>query len=192
MQAAGGIDHHRIKSGLLRIGHALTHGFQRIRLHAFREHFRIDLFAERLQLLNGGRTHNVGGDQQTAPAVLALQDAGDLGGAGGLAGSLQADHHDDGDALFLELQAGVLVAEQIDDLVVHDLDEHLSRLHAGEDILAERFLAHGIQEFLDDPVIDIRFQKRKPHFLQHVLHVLFSQLALACDIAHRFGQPLAQ
>ena len=57
-------------------------------------HPHADLVAQRLQLVGGGGTVHVSGDEQRG-MVLLLQAVGQLGGRSGLAGALQAHEHDD-------------------------------------------------------------------------------------------------
>ena len=54
-----------------------------------------ELLAEHLQLLDGGGTLQVGGDEQRLAALLA-QRQGELAGGGRLALALQAAEHEDG------------------------------------------------------------------------------------------------
>ena len=56
-----------------------------------------DLFAEHLELIDGGGTLQVGGDQQRLAAALA-QHQGQLAGGGRFALTLQTAEHDDGRA----------------------------------------------------------------------------------------------
>ena len=68
------------------------------------EHGDVQLLAEDLELIDGGRTVDVGRDQQRA-LVLLLEEAGQLADGGRLARALQADQHDAGRALLRELDA---------------------------------------------------------------------------------------
>ena len=69
-----------------------------------RRHGQVDLLAERLELLDGGRTVDVGGDEQRAPALF-FEPQREFAGLRRLAGALQTDEHDDRRRRVGELQA---------------------------------------------------------------------------------------
>ena len=86
-----------------------------------REDGHPDPLAERLQLLDGGRSVHVTCHQQHPLAVRLLQALGQLGGGRRLADALQSRHQDDLGAGVRHRQAGPLPAHQGLELVVHDL-----------------------------------------------------------------------
>src|SRR5699024_11746348 len=91
----------------------------------------VHLCADHLQLLNRSRTVDVTGDQQRAASLLA-EHFGKLCRVGGLTGTLQTAHHDDGWNLGRKVDAAVGGAHQLGQLVANDLDDLLCRGQAGE------------------------------------------------------------
>ncbi len=69
----------------------------------FAEDRHADLFAEHLELLDGGGPLQVGGDEQRLAAALA-QRQGELAGGGRLALTLQAAEHEDGGPVLGEVE----------------------------------------------------------------------------------------
>ena len=94
-EAAGGVEDHDVADLALGRLDALP-GDVRDRGAGRRAEDRdVELLAERLELVRGGRAVRVGGDEERSTALLD-DVARELGRAGGLAGALQADHRDDG------------------------------------------------------------------------------------------------
>ena len=92
-QATGGVDDEHVAAQAARLGEAAGGGADRVARLA--EHRHVDLSAEGAQLLDRGRTLEVGAHQQWLPA-LALEPSGQLGAVGRLAGTLQAGHQHHG------------------------------------------------------------------------------------------------
>ena len=84
-EAAGGVDDQYVAPESLRLVEAVGRGEHRIL--GIGEHRHVDLRAEGAQLLDRGRTLQVGADEQRL-AALALEPGGELGGGGRLAGAL--------------------------------------------------------------------------------------------------------
>ena len=125
-----------------------------------------ELLAERRQLVHGRRTVNIRRDEQRETSLL-LKQTGELAGRRRFAGAVKADHHQGGGAA-LEVQSGVLAAEQTDEFVVDDLDDLLAGMNARDDFLAQRFLAHALDEILHHLEIYVRIQQRHPHVAEAV------------------------
>ncbi len=144
----------------------------------------IEALAQHLELLDGGRAVDVGGHQQGAPLLL-FEVAGQLGGAGGLAGALEADHHHRRGALAGEPQRRVHRPHEMGQLGLTDLDEVLFRtrldlatLGAGTEahFLAERLGLDALQEGARDLELDVRLQQGEAHVAEGLVDVLFRQL----------------
>ena len=153
---------------------------------------------EHLQLVDGGGTIDVGGDQHHLVA-LTLKLARELAGGGGLTGALQAHHHDPGDALVRASEARVDRPHQLDQRVVTDLDEVVLRANAdllvallGDqlDLLTERALFHGAQEILDGLELDVGLEKAQAHVLERLVDDVFGQLAFAGQALTSGPKPL--
>ena len=89
-----------------------------------------------------------------------------------------------------ELNLSLLFAEQRNDFVMHDLDKHLARFNRVEHIGASCLVTDIVQKVLYNPVVNIRFQECKPHFLEHILHVGIGKLSLTDNIPHGFIQTI--
>ena len=87
-----------------------------------------DLRAEDRELLHRRRAAGVERGHQHALALALLQALGELGGGGGLARALQADHQDRRRrAVDAQLPGLAFAAQHVDQLVVDDLDDLLAR-----------------------------------------------------------------
>ena len=151
-----------------------------------REHRHVELAAERLQLLDGGRAIDIGGDQERLLLVRLLEPAGELAARGRLARALQAAHHDAGRALLGPLELGVDRAHHLDELVLADRDERLLRrdrlgavllaLRAELDLFAARGLFDARDERLDDAELDVAFEQRQAHVAQRLVDDVVGEL----------------
>ena len=103
---------------------------------AFGVHRHIDLFAQHFELLDGGRSIDVGRHEQRALAVLA-QPQRQLGRHRRLAGALQTDQHDHDRRLSGRVERRRF-AQQFDQLLVDDLDDRLRRREALHHLGADR------------------------------------------------------
>ena len=129
------------------------------RVAGLAEHRHVDLAAQRAQLLDGGRTLQVGAHEQWLPA-LALEPASQLGAIGRLAGTLKSGHqHHGGWATGIRDLEG-LATEHGGELGVDDLDDLL----AGIERLAERdadgLLADAGDDVADDADVDVGLEQR--------------------------------
>ena len=84
----------------------------------------VERLAEGLELVGGGRTVRVGGDEER-PAALADEVAGELRRGRRLARALEADERDDR-RVAAEVERPVAGAEERDELVVDDLHDLLA------------------------------------------------------------------
>ena len=111
-----------------------------------------------------------------------LEPVRQLARGGGLAGALQAGHQDHGGRLRGKLQLGGVLAQEVDQLVAHDLDDLLGGRERGHHFLAHRLLANVVDQFLDDLEVDVGFEQRHADFAQRLADVLFGQLALPAQV----------
>jgi len=111
---------------------------------------------------------------------------GELGGAGGLAGALEADEE------HAQRAAGVdrafAFAEELRELVGHDLDGHLARVDGLDDGLAEAGDLDAFGEVLGDLEIDVGGHQRRAHLGQRRGDVLFGQLGQPPEVAEGLGE----
>ena len=123
-QPAGGVDDQHVTAeadGLLQalLGH-------RDRVGRLAEDRDPGLLAEDPELLDGGRALQVGADEQRVATLAPLVPRRQLGGGGGLAGSLQAGQKNDGRRAGGVGEPQGLAAQDVAQLVVDDLDDLLA------------------------------------------------------------------
>ena len=131
-EAARGVDDHdvvqrpaRLVERLPRHGDGIADAAARFRS----VHRDARLPPDHLQLVHGVRPLQVGGHEQRRVALL-LEPQRELAGQRGLTGTLQARQHDHGRRHLGEPQPPGLAAEDLDELLVHDLDDLLRGLSA--------------------------------------------------------------
>ena len=148
------------------------------------------LLTDDLQLLNGGGTVNIAGDQQRAAALAAVIFA-ELGGVGGLAVALQAAHHQHGLTLVFQAQVLRLVAaHEIGQLFVDDLDDLLGGGQALHDLLPHGTFRNLGAEVLGDFIVDVGLEQGHAHLAHRGLDVGLVQLALAAQLLENAIQAL--
>ena len=153
----------------------------------------LDLPAQHRQLLLRGRTVDVERGHQRLLAVAFADQFRQLGGGGGLARALQADHHDHDRGLGIELEAFDLhPAQRLDQLVVDDLDDHLAGGDRLQDILTNGLLGDGVDEAAGDGERDVGFEQRDPHFAHGIAHVLLTQRAAALELVEHPAKAVGQ
>ena len=72
-------------------------------------------------------------------------------------------------------------AEQLDQLVAHDLDDLLPRRQRLEDVLADGLLADALDEALDDLEVDVGFEEGHAHLAEGLVDILLRQPAVAAE-----------
>ena len=138
------------------------------------------LLGQDLKLVDGrGPVDVAGGDERAVAAFL--EQLAELGGGGGLAGAVEADHHD------LERpgsgEAGCTLAEQADELVVDDLDDLLAGGDGLEHVLTDALGLHALDELPGDLEMDVGGEEGGAHLLEGLRHVGFRELADAPQVA---------
>ena len=195
LQAAGGVEHVDViaaKAGL-RLG-ALGDGDRVLALDDG-QGVDADLRAEDRQLLHRGGAVDVERGHQHALAVALLETLGQLGGGGGLARALQADHQDRRGRVVDLQRAGIAFAGQgVDQRVVHDLDDLLAGCDRFGHRLAGGLVLHRLDEIARHGQRDVGLQQGDAHLAQGGFDVVFAQRALfgqaVKDTREAFGQIL--
>ena len=149
-----------------------------------------DLVAKLDQLVHGSGPVDVGRHEQGSLSVPPEAHR-ELRGRGRLSGALEADHHQDGGAS-LECEAMPLAAEHRDELIVDDLDDLLSRVDAVEDVRAERALADGRHEVLDDAEVDVRLEQCQADLAQGGVEIGLGDAGLASQALRDVGEARGQ
>ena len=190
LQPAGGIENEGV--AILGRGEAqrLARDVEHVRFALLHENGHAQFFAQCGQLVHGRGPGDVQRDEQRL-ATLLLQEAGQLARAGGLARAVQPDQHQAGRGA-PKIQRGVLAAEQHDEFVVDNLDDLLAGRDALDDLGAQGFLAHPVDELLDDLEIDVGVEQRQPHVTQAVGDVAFGNLAQPAKVAEDVLELAAQ
>ena len=142
------------------------------------------------ELIGGGRTIRVGGDEQR-PAAELDDVAGELGARGRLARTLQADHRHDR-RVARQVEGPVAGRQQRDELVVDDLDDLLAGRQAVEHLVADGPLADARDEVLDDLEVDVRLEQRQADLAHGGIDVGLADPAAAGQAAERLAQPVAE
>src|SRR5438270_865646 len=83
-------------------------------------------------------------------------------------------------------------AEHLDEVVVHDLDDHLPRGNRAQHLLSERPLAHRVDEIAHDRERDIGLQQRDADFAQGRRDIVLAQRAAAAQAVEDLVEPVAQ
>ena len=146
-------------------------------------HGHVDALAQRLQLVDGRGTIDVGGDEHRRLAVF-LEQLGELGAGGRLAGALQAGQEDHSGRMAAEGKLGVAAAHELDELFVHDLHDLLRRREALHDLRAERALLDVADELAHHLEVDVGLEQRQADLAHGGVDVLGGELAVALETLH--------
>ena len=141
-----------------------------------------DFFTVDLQLFYRGRTVDIAG-RKKGLSSLCLQFAGQLGSRCRLTCALQTDHHIDSDLIpRFQRKLGLLISHQGNQLVMNNLNDHLSGIQAIHYILSDGFLLNGFGKLPDDLKIDICLQQGHFHFFQSRLDIRLCKRTLAAEL----------
>ena len=102
---------------------------------------------------------------------------GDFRRRRGFARALQADHHDGDRRRRVEVDRLRARAQGLDQLVVHDLHDHLAGRDRLDDFDADGALLHLVGEGAGDVERDVGFDQRAPHLLQRRVDIGLRQRA---------------
>ena len=135
-----------------------------------------------LQLCDRCRTVNITGHKQWFLS-LGFQFACQLGNRRCLTCTLKTDHHKNGKIHSrFDRKLCCLTSHQVDQLIIYDLDHHLSRIQTIHNILSDSLFLNGFRKLLNDLKVNIRFQKRHLNFLQCYLDISLCETALALQL----------
>src|SRR5207249_9401301 len=85
-----------------------------------------------------------------------------------------------------------LAAEELRQLLVHDLHDLLRRRQALENLLAERTLADTRGEVADDVEVDVRLEQRKADLAHGARDRLLVELAALAEVAERGAEAFGE
>src|SRR5450759_118430 len=154
-------------------------------------HGHVDALAQRLQLVDGRGSIDVGGDEHRRLAVL-LEQLGELGAGGRLAGALQAGQEDHSGRMAAEGKLGVAAAHELDELFVHDLHDLLRRREALHDLRTERALLDVGDELAHHLEVDVGLEQRQADLAHGSVDVLGAELAVALETLHDASQAVGE
>src|SRR5581483_8123069 len=106
-----------------------------------------------------------------------------------LALAVEAHHHD---GLLLARLDLARRAEDLDELVVHDLDDELARLQARRGLFAQRAPLDLARELERELHVDVGLEQRALDVAHHLLDRLLVDRARLRDLGERRAQALAQ
>ena len=135
-----------------------------------------------LQLCDRCRTVNITGHKQWFLS-LGFQFACQLGNRRCLTCTLKTDHHKNGKIHSrFDRKLCCLTSHQVDQLIIYDLDHHLSRIQTIHNILSDSLFLNGFRKLLNDLKVNIRFQKRHLNFLQCYLDISLCKTTFALQL----------
>jgi hypothetical protein len=111
-----------------------------------------------VQLVDCGRPVHVGRHQERR-LLLQLEPAGELAGRRGLTRALKADQQNERGRHRGVDDGGLFLAQQPHQLIVHDLDQLVTRPHVLEGCEADRLGLHPFQEIAGQVEADIGLEQ---------------------------------
>ena len=151
-----------------------------------------DLRGQGAQLLDGRRAIDVAAHHHDLLLLALRQPAGQLGDAGGLARALKPRHQDHRRGLGGQVQGLVGLAHDPHQLVVDDLDQHLTRGQGLGDLLPQGLLADVLDELAHHRQGDVGLQQGHAHLAQGLLDVVLGQAALTAQVVQYLGEAALQ
>ena len=130
---------------------------------------------------------------QHAFAVLFLQALGQFGSGCCLTAPLKTDHQDWRRRIVdLERARFPFAFQHVDQRVMHDLDDLLTRRDGFRHRLSGRFFLHRFHEVARHGQRDVRLKQRDAHLAQGGFHVLLGQRTLLGQAVKNAGQAFGQ
>ena len=179
--AAGGVEDHDVvaaklagfdgAAGDLWRGLSLDHR-QRVDLRVTSKHG--ELFHRR-------RTAHVKRSHQHFAALPIGQALRKFGGGGGFAGALQAHHHNGDRRRGIQINRLAVGAERGNELVVHNLHDHLARRHRLHHLHADGLLLHAVGEGARDVECNVGFEQRAANLAKRSIDIGLTESAAACE-----------
>ena len=190
--AAGGVEDDRIIAAEPgRLQRALR-DLSRLLAGDDRQGIDMDLLAEHGKLFHRRRAPHVErGHEHLAPPLLA-QSFGELSAGGGFARALQTDHHDRHRRRRVEINPFAERSERLDQLIVHDLHDHLTRRHRFDDLDADGVAFDLVNEGAHHVEGDVGLEQRAAHFAQRGIDVGLGQRTAPRQAVENAAEPFRQ
>ena len=173
--AAGGVEQHHVVAAELGGFQRAPGDLRRLLAGDDRQGLDIEIAPEHRELLHRRRAIDVERGHQHLALVALGQAAGELGGRGGFAGALQADHHDRDRRHGVEVDGLAVGTEGGDQFVVDDLHHHLAGRHRLDHGGADRLLANFFGKTSDHVERDVGLQQRAAHLAHRGIDVGLGQ-----------------
>ena len=186
MQPAGGIQEHQILTVAFGIFDAVLGDLHRVSLSLL-EHRQSQLTAHRFQLLDGRRTVHVAGHQQGI-FTLAFHISCQFCAVGGLTCALQAHQHHNAWRFTGDIQFLAVTAHQGDQLFVDDLNDHLCRIQAFQNICAHCPFGDALDKVFHDFEVHVRLQQGQLDFPHGLFHICLFQPAFSGQLFKSRGE----
>ena len=90
------------------------------------------------------------------------------------------------------LPGRLAAAEHLDQMIVHDLDDHLPRRHRAHHLLADRLLAHAVDEVAHHRQRDIGFEQGDADLAHRGRDIVLAQRALPAQPVEDIVQAIAE
>jgi hypothetical protein len=115
-----------------------------------------------------------------------------LAGSRGFARALQTDHHDRHRRRRVKVDLLRVRAQRLDELVVHDLDDHLAGRDGLDDGDADRALAHLVDEGAGYIERDVGLDEGAAHLAQRGVDISLGERTAAGEPVEDAGQSFRQ
>src|SRR3954470_2435394 len=192
VQAAGGVDDEDVLALLLGPVERPARDVDGVGVGALLVDVGADLRADLHELVDGRGAVDVARRQRDRRVVLGLEEAGELGGRGRLAGALQAGHEDDRWRPRRERDAHRRAAHQRRELLADDLDDLLAGVELADDLAPEAALLDGRGELLDDLEVDVGLEQRETDLAHGLVDVVLGQRPVGADVGERLLELLGK
>ena len=185
------VKHDHIKPAQLACLHGALGNFNRPLPFNNRQCFDINLATQYGKLFHRRRTLCVQRSHQHFAFVFFLKAPSELGGAGGFTRALQADHHDADRRHRIQRQrfGG---AQHVDQFVIDDFDDLLTRCHGLQNFSANRARAHTVDKSAHNRQRNIGFQQRFSNIAQRGFDIALGQRAAAAQAVEHRAQIFSQ
>jgi len=187
MEAAGGVQEDHVVAVLFGVlNGGLGNGDGIFLAHL--EDRDVQLFPHHFQLLDGGGTIDVAGNQQRALAVLLAHETSQLGCVGGFTRALEAHHHHHRGGLGGDGNLRAVASHEVDQLLVDDFDNGLGGRQAFQHLRADGLFRDPFDEIFDHLVADVGFQQSQADLPHGLFDVCLTQTALVPQFFKRGGE----
>ena len=149
------------------------------------------LLSQYAQLFHGSRAEGIAGSQQRIHLLLLLEHLGQFSAHGGLTGTIESGHKDDG-GMSLETHVGGLPSHEQSQFVMHYLDHQLLWLDGCEHVLSQCLLLYRVGECLGHLIVHIGIKEGPTHILECLGNVNLGDFSFTFQDLERPFEAFAQ